>query len=281
MQELSGRTAVVTGGASGIGRAMAERFVAEGMNVVLADIEAETLERTAKELGGEPSVLAVPSDVTDAASIEALRDATVERFGGVHVICNNAGVGGLGNRTWEGQLAGWEWVMGVNFWGVLHGIRAFVPLLVEQDAGHVVNTSSLAGLHGLPGFGPYTASKHAVLAMSEGLQTELALQGSKVRVHVLCPGFLKTGIAGSERNWPAHLGELPPERDDEGAEMLRQMINDLVEAGLPPSAMADELLDAMSEDRFFVTTHQPQAEHLTAARAATVAGTDVTFPDIS
>ena len=208
MVELRNRVAVVTGGVGGIGRALAERFLAEGMSVVLADIEREPLEQVAGELDGD-RVLAVPTDVTDAASVEALRDAALERFGAVHVICNNAGVGGLGHTTWDSPIEAWEWVLGVNLWGVLHGIRTFVPLLVEQDEGRVVNTASLAGLRALPGFGPYAVSKHAVVALSEGMHLELELQGSQVRVHVLCPGFLKTRIAESDRNWPARTRRDP------------------------------------------------------------------------
>jgi len=279
MDELRGQTAVVTGAASGIGRAIAERFLTEGMNLVLADIEEKALDATVKELGANGDVISVPTDVTDPASVEGLRDAALHRFGGVHVICNNAGVGGLGSSTWEGPLAAWEWVLGVNLWGVLHGVRTFVPLLIEQDAGRVVNTASLAGLAALPGMGPYSASKHAVLALSESLQLELVMFGSKVKVHVLCPGFLRTGIADSQRNWPARLGELPA--DTEMTSMLRQMVKDLVDEGLPPAAIADQLLDAMREDRFLVTTHQEQAEALADARREVVGGKEPAMPDIT
>jgi NAD(P)-dependent dehydrogenase (short-subunit alcohol dehydrogenase family) len=278
--ELAGKAAVVTGAASGIGLAIADRFAAEGMTLVVADVERRALEKAAAALSERTEVLAVPTDVTDPAAVEKLRDATVERFGDVHVVCNNAGVGGFGVSTWDGPIEAWEWVLGVNLWGVIHGVRAFVPLMLEQDAGHVVNTASLAGLRALPGFGPYTASKHAVLAISEALHHELAMLGSSVRVHVLCPGFLRTGIADSDRNWPERLGPRPRERTDEMAQSLRQLLHDLVDSGLPPQSLADALIDAMQANRFFVTTHPEVAAALAAQRAAIVDGGEPELPDI-
>jgi NAD(P)-dependent dehydrogenase (short-subunit alcohol dehydrogenase family) len=280
MDELTGRVAVVTGGASGIGRALAERFLREGMRVVLADVEAESLAATAAELATAGDVLAVPTDVTDPAAVERLRDATVEGFGVPFVVCNNAGVGGLGDMVWDGPLATWDWVLGVNVYGVLHGLRAFVPVLLEADAGHVVNTASLAGLQGAPGMGPYCASKHAVVGISESLAHELTLRGSKVRVHVLAPGFLKTAIHESERNWPAHLGP-PPERDADSTQVVKGIIAGLVEGGLPPELLADALLDAMGDGRFFVTTHPERAAEFVELRGATVAGSDPVMTDFN
>ncbi len=280
MDELAGRVAVVTGGASGIGRALAVRFLREGMRVVLADVEEGALRVTAEELAASGEVLAVLTDVTDPAAVERLRDATVERFGVPFVVCNNAGVGGLGDMVWDGPLATWEWVLGVNVFGVLHGLRAFVPLLVEADAGHVVNTASLAGLLGAPGMGPYCTSKHAVLGMSESLQHELTLRGSRVRVHVLAPGFLKTAIHESERNWPVHL-DPPPERDEDVSRGVQGIITALVEGGLPPELLADALLDAMDDGRFFVTTHPERAAEFVERRGATVAGGDPEMTDFS
>ncbi len=280
MDELSGRVAVVTGGASGIGRALAERFLREGMRVVLADVEEGALGATAEALSASGEVLAVATDVTDPAAVERLRDATVERFGVPFVVCNNAGVGGLGDMVWDGPLATWDWVLGVNLYGVLHGIRAFVPLLLDADAGHIVNTASLAALQGAPGMGPYCTSKHAVLGMSESLQHELTLQGSQVRVHVLAPGFLKTGIHESERNWPAHLDPLP-ERDEDTSRVVKGIITGLVEGGLPPELLADALLDAMDDGRFFVTTHPERAAQFMELRGATVAGGDPVMTDFN
>jgi NAD(P)-dependent dehydrogenase (short-subunit alcohol dehydrogenase family) len=280
MDELLGRAAVVTGGASGIGRALAERFLREGMQVVLADVEEGALASTAAELAGLGEVLAVTTDVTDPAAVDELRDATVERFGVPFVVCNNAGVGGFGDFTWEGPLAAWKWILDVNVFGVLHGVRAFVPLLVEADAGHVVNTASLAGLQGAPGMAPYCASKHAVLGMSESLQHELRLRGSQVRVHVLAPGFLRTAIHQSARNWPDHLGP-PPDQESDASQVVQGIVTGLVESGLPPEALADALLRALDDGRFFVTTHPERADQFVELRGATVAGADPVMTDFS
>jgi len=281
VEELTGRIAVVTGAASGIGRVLADRFAAEGMSLVLADIEQAPLDAAVSELGEQTEVLARVTDVTDPAAVEALRDAALERFGTYFVVCNNAGVGGLGDTTWEGPLAGWQWVLGVNLWGVIHGIRAFVPHLVERGEGHVVNTGSLASLGAAPWMGPYVASKHAVLGISEALQLELEMTGSAVRVHVLAPGFLKTGIADSARNFPADLAAeagLDASGDGE-ASPLMGIVRDLVGNGLPPELLADALLDAMGTGRFFVTTHPETADRLGSARAATIDGTAPQFSD--
>jgi NAD(P)-dependent dehydrogenase (short-subunit alcohol dehydrogenase family) len=281
MSDLAGRTAVVTGGASGIGRALAERFVAEGMRLVLADVEEDVLAATAAALGAQGEVLAVPTDVTDPAAVDRLRDATLERFGTPFVVCNNAGVGGLGGFVWEGPLAAWEWVLGVNLFGVLHGIRAFVPLMVEADEGHVVNTGSLASLQAAPGMGPYCASKHAVLGMSESLHHELELSGSKVQVHVLAPGFLRTGIHDSDRNWLDRFGPRPAENTDEMSQAFRKIVADLVEGGLPPEQLAEALIDAMCEGRFFVTTHPEAATTYVDTRSQTVTGANPVMTDFS
>jgi NAD(P)-dependent dehydrogenase (short-subunit alcohol dehydrogenase family) len=226
-------------------------------------------------------VLTVITDVADADAVDALRDAALERFGSVHVVCNNAGVGGFGDMSWEGPLTAWEWVIGVNLWGVVNGVRSFVPHLVENDAGHVVNTGSLASLGAAPGMGPYTATKHAVLALSEALHLELALRESKVKVHVLAPGFLKTGIAQSQRNWPERLGPRPEERDDDEANMFRGIVDELVAGGLPPEQLADALVDAFGDGRFFVTTHPDAASSIVAGRAKTVSGGEPLFSDFT
>jgi NAD(P)-dependent dehydrogenase (short-subunit alcohol dehydrogenase family) len=278
MSEFEGRVAVVTGGASGIGRALADRFLAEGMRVVLGDVQEDALSATAAELSTRGDVLAVTADVTDPAALVHLRDATVEHFGTPFVVCNNAGVGGIGGFAWEGPLEAWQWVLDVNVFGVLHGLRAFMPLLIEADEGHVVNTGSLAGLQAAPSMGPYTASKHAVLAISEGLHHELALTGSKVQVHVLAPGFLRTAIHDSDRNWPERLGPRPEPPGDSGPAM-RGLVAGLVGGGLPPELLAHALVDAMREHRFFVTTHPEAAAAFAAARAETIAGDDPVMPD--
>ena len=279
MEQLDGKVAVVTGAASGIGRAMAERFAAEGMKLVLADVEEDALSAAAKELAdGGAEVLAVPTDVSQAESVDALAARTLQEFGGVHVVCNNAGVGGHGAASWDGPLAEWEWVLGVNLWGVIHGTRAFLPRLLEQDEGHVVNTASAAGLGALPFMGPYSASKHAVVALSEALFHELALRGSNVKVTVLCPGFLNTRIAEFGRNWPDRLGEPPALSDDPGDQFVRDLAIGLVAQGPPPTELADAVVDAIHTRRFMVITDIDLAHKTTAARAGEVEGEDPQLP---
>jgi len=252
VKELAGKVAVVTGAASGIGRALSDAFAAEGMHVVMADIEDDALEVAAKEVGaGGTNVLAVRTDVSNGADVDALAARAVDEFGAFHVVCNNAGVGS-GGTMWELTEADWAWVLGVNLWGVIHGIRAFVPRLVEQNEGHVVNTGSIAGLTSAPMMGPYNASKHAVVTISETLQRELALNGSTVRVSVLCPGFVQTRIAESDRNRPEHLrNPVEPEMSGVGRELMKQ----IVASGLPPGDVARQVVDAVKTDRFYVLPH--------------------------
>lgn len=279
MEELEGKVAVVTGGASGIGRAMADRFAAEGMKLVLADVEEAALAAAAKELAdGGATVAAVPTDVSQQVSVDALAARTLEEFGGVHVVCNNAGVGGHGAPSWEGPVADWEWVIGVNLWGVIHGTRAFLPALVDQDEGHVVNTASGAGLGAIPFMAPYSATKHAVVAMSEALFHELALRGSNVKVTVLCPGFLNTRIAEFGRNWPERLGPPPSLSEDPAAQFIQQFATSAVEGAPQPTGLADSVVDAIRTGRFMVTTDTNLATAATAARAGEVEGNDPQLP---
>ena len=255
MQDLHGKVAVVTGGASGIGYALARRFAAEGARVVIGDVEAAALDRAVSELrdaGAE--VEGIVTDVSDPAQMDALAAATVERFSGVHVFCNNAGVGG-GGLSWEMPLSTWEWVIGVNLWGVIHGVRAFVPLLMQQPEAHIVNTASVAGLVAAPFMGPYNASKHAVVAISETLHHELALSAPHVKVSVLCPGWVNTNIAESARNRPEHLQEgAAPDLD--AVALLRGFLA----GGMPPDEVAAKVLDAMREERFWILTHDEEGD---------------------
>ena len=192
MDQLRDRAAVVTGAASGIGLALSERLLDEGMSVVLADVDPAALDTEVRRLtDAGATVLAVPTDVSDAAAVEDLAATAWSRFGAVHVVCNNAGVG-PGGVAWEIPEQVWRWVIDVDLWGVIHGIRAFVPRLVEQDIGHVVNTASVAGLVGTPGMAPYSAAKHAVVGLSQSLRRDLELAGSAVGVSVLCPGMTRT-----------------------------------------------------------------------------------------
>ena len=203
MQDLRGKVAVITGGASGIGRAVAERAAGEGMKLVLGDIEEGPLKETVDDLTSKGAeALGVVTDVSDAASVRALRDRTLDRFGAVHLVHNNAGIG-LGGPIWEVSEEDWRWILGVNLWGVIHGVATFVPVLMEQGEGHVVNTASIAGLIAAPFLGPYNATKQAVVAISETLFKDLQAVGAPIGVSVLCPGFVQTRIAESERNRPS------------------------------------------------------------------------------
>jgi len=254
MQELKGKVAVVTGAASGIGNAVATRLAAEGMKVVLADIEEGPLSDAEKKLtDAGATVLAVPTDVTKGDQVDALAAKTFERFDTVHVVHNNAGVA-TGGPMWTLTEADWQWVLGVNLWGVIHGVRAFVPRLVEQGEGHVVNTASMAGLTSVPMMGPYNVSKHGVVTLSETLANELALHGSPVKVSVLCPGWVQTRIHEADRNRPAEL-ESRDEANVQMAEMGREMIGSLIASGIPPSDVADQVLDAIREETFYILTH--------------------------
>ncbi len=224
MQDFTGKVAVVTGGASGIGRGLARQFAAEGMRVMVGDVETDALETAVTDLATSGAeVEGVVTDVSDAAQVQALADAAIARFGAVDLVCNNAGVGG-GGLSWELPLSTWEWVLGVNMWGVINGLRSFVPLLVQRPEAHIVNTASVAGLVAAPFMGPYNASKHAVVAISETLHHELAMHAPHVKVSVLCPGWVNTNIADSSRNRPSRLRGEPAVEEGGGAEILRQFL---------------------------------------------------------
>ncbi len=253
MKEFDGRTAVITGGASGIGRALADRFAEARMNVVLADIEEDALMRAVNELEQrQVRVLGVVTDTMRRQSIENLLETTLAEFGKVHVLCNNAGVantgGGVGQAVWETPQADWDWVMGVNFNGVLYGIQTFVPHMLEHgEPGHVVNTASLAGL--LPTGGPYGVSKHAVLALTEGLHRDLAQRGAAIGASVLCPGFVDTNIFDAERNRPDGMGggEIDP--------MAAAIGKALLAGGKQPAEIAESVFQAIREERCYILPH--------------------------
>jgi len=253
MQQLQGRVAVVTGAASGIGRALSRAFGAEGMCVVLADVDAAALEETACDLAASGvEALAVRTDVSKAGDVRDLADRALERFGAVHVVCNNAGVftGGL---TWETPVEDYDWLLGVNLWGVIHGIRTFVPILLAQAArgeeGHVVNTASMAALVSLPYAGLYGLSKHAVLALSESLFHELALSGTCVGVSVLCPEAVATRIAEAERNRP---GGAADEAGSPARALVGAALRDATKQGISPEVIAARVLEAIRTRRFYV-----------------------------
>lgn len=256
MQDFEGKVAVVTGGASGIGLALARRFAGAGMKVVLGDVEAPALDGAVARLRSDGAeVVGVVTDVSDGAQVQALADRAVAEFGAIHVACNNAGVGG-GGLSWEEPLSTWQWVLGVNLWGVIHGVHSFVPVLMRQECGHIVNTASVAGLTAAPFMGPYNASKHAVVAISETLHHELAMAAPHVKVSVLCPGWVNTNIADSARNRPPALTVEGADPAGAGAELLRGFL----EQGMAPDDVAAKVLDAIVDEQFWVLTHDDEAD---------------------
>jgi NAD(P)-dependent dehydrogenase (short-subunit alcohol dehydrogenase family) len=262
VKEFKDRVAVVTGAASGIGRAMADRFAAEGMKVVLADIEREALARTEGEMKAKgATVLAVRTDVSKAADVEALARKTTDAFGAVHVVCNNAGVV-VGGMSWERTVADWEWGLGVNLWGVLHGIRVFVPIMLGQGTeGHIVNTASMAGLVSVPLMSVYNVTKHAIVTLSEAMHHELKLAGGKVKVSVLCPGWFNTQLMDSDRNRPPELlNKADQEVDSPATEAFQQAVRQLVITGLTAEHVADHVLNAIREEKLYILTHPDMKE---------------------
>jgi NAD(P)-dependent dehydrogenase (short-subunit alcohol dehydrogenase family) len=245
--ELQGKTAVITGGASGIGLATAKQLAASGVQLVLGDIEDAVLQSAVEELRSDGAkVIGVQGDVSSEADVVAMRDAALAEFGAVHIVFNNAGVGG-------GMAIGtpkkvWDWVLDVNLGGVINGVNAFVPLFLEQNEGHVVNTASESGLVGSAGSGPYCASKFAVVGLSEALFQELAIYDKNVHVTVLCPNFVRTRINESQRNMPR---DLVSSDDNPLATMAKKIADDLVNAGIDPAEVARAVQDAIVNNKFW------------------------------
>jgi len=255
MKELKGKVAVITGAASGIGRGIAERCVNEGMKTVLADIDDADLakaETELKTLGG--TVLSVRTDVSKRADVEQLARQTLDAFGQVHLLFNNAGVG-AGGSPWEATWNDWEWVIGVNLWGVIHGVKVFTPLMLAQNVEcHMVNTASAAGLVVGGASAPYSATKHAVVALSESLYLTLQRRSALVKVSVLCPGLVRTNIINSEHHRPAGLQNEPVEMTPEMRAGLN-LFKAAIEAAMPPLRVADMVFDAIRTGQFYVLTH--------------------------
>ena len=251
MKMLEGKVAAVTGAASGLGRAMALAFAGEGMHAALADVDEPGLKSTLNEVQSRGvRAFAMRVDVSRYQEVESFCSKAIAQFGAMHVVCNNAGVSPLG-AVWENTLADWQWILGVNLWGVIHGVRAFVPRLLAQGEGHVVNTASVAGLISPPGMGAYNVTKHAVVALSESLYHDLRLRGSPVGVSVLCPAYVPTGIADSERNRPREL--LNPAKSSSKEET---MLKKAVASGkLSADDVARAVVAAVKEERFYVLTH--------------------------
>lgn len=255
MRDLENKTAVVTGAASGMGLAFAECFGREGMNVVLADIEERALRAAAARVEATgATALPVVTDVSDAASMDHLAEATRGAFGAAHVVCPNAGVSAPVGPMDTLTLNDWTWTLGVNLWGVIHGIRVFLPGLKAQDEGHIVVTASVAGLTSYPYLGPYNASKHAAATIAETLFAELAEAGSKVGVSCLCPGAVATNIGGSERNRPKEL--VNESSDPEAQTDMSEFTKTFEGFAKTPADVAERVLDAVVNDRFWVETDE-------------------------
>ena len=257
MQDFAGRTAVITGAASGFGREFARLARSLGMRLVLADIDASSLEPLVTELGGKPNVIGVPTDVSDALQVRDLAACTQREFGATHLLFNNAGVGS-GGYVWEHTERDWQWVLGVNLMGVVHGLQSFVPPMLESsrvgEPAHIVNTASVAGWLSAPLMGIYNVSKHAVVTLTETLHQDLRLAGSKIGVTLLSPAFAPTGIDQSERNRPARWASDAPLSASQRAAQA-QSAKAIASGRIGAAEVARMTFDAVRAERFYVFTH--------------------------
>lgn len=265
MKEFAGKVAVVTGAASGMGRAFAQRFAREGMRVVLADIEEPALAQAVAEMkAAGHDVMGVRTDVASAASVEALAQRTLAAYGRVHLLCNNAGVEGyMEGPLWEATAKDWQWTFGVNFWGVVHGVQSFLPVMLAQgEEGHVVNTASATGV--VLANNMYGITKHAVVALSEALYAQLRQRQAKVGVTVLCPGMVQTRIFQGQRNRPPELQNEPdPQREAAGAE-ARRVLTERLQGAKQPWEVAEMVVRAVRDGQFYVLTDHDWDEGIRA-----------------
>ena len=277
MQDFAGKVAVITGAASGIGRALTEKCIAEGMHVVMADIEEAVLEQAAAELKATTNnqVLPIVTNVAIETELRKVCDEAVESLGGVHLLFNNAGVGGGGN-AWTATQKDWDWVLGVNLWSVIYGLRVFIPQMISQDEPcHIVNTASVAGLIGGSTNALYSVTKHGVVALTENLYVDLQAEGTQIGCSVLCPGFVNTNIFDSGRNRPSELANdqepqaLTPE-DEERIAMFREILRQ----GMQPAEIADIVFDSIRDNRLYILTHDHFGEMIKARAESIVSGTN-------
>lgn len=258
MKSFQDKVAVITGGAEGIGKALAAKAAEEGMKLVLADLNAESLEKTAAEFrAGGTAVETMQLDVSKAEQVEALAEKAYSTFGGVHFLANNAGIG-TGNTAWETSLREWEWVLGVNLYGVIHGLRSFVPrMLAGGEEGHIVNTASAAGLVTAPSVAAYNVSKFAVVTLTESMHHDLTIRRAKIKAHVLCPAWVQTRIHDSTRYLPSEEERnAAAQTTDPVLAQIRSTIAKAVETGISPASVADQVFEAMRNDQFYIITHE-------------------------
>ena len=264
MREFKNKIAVITGSASGIGRGLAEKCIQEGMKVVLADIEKPALEQTKKELMAKgDNILAVQTDVSKESDMEELAKKTMEKFGAVHLLFNNAGIVCVGSPVWEMTRLDWQWIIGVNIWGVIYGLKVFIPIMLQQDSDcHIVNTASIAGLSTVPD-APYAMTKHGIVGLTEALHLQLRQIDAKIRVSVLCPGLIRTRIFHSDRNRPAELqnqslNQTSPPKQKAAIERVIEM----QETAMTPVQLADKVLKAIKEETFYIFSEDRYRENV-------------------
>jgi NAD(P)-dependent dehydrogenase (short-subunit alcohol dehydrogenase family) len=267
MKDFKGKVAVITGAASGIGYGLAERCAQEGMKVVLAGINEDTLKRAEKEIKKTgATTLVVKTDVSKAGDVENLAKKTIDTFGAVHLLFNNAGIG-IYSTVWETTLADWEWDLGVKLWGVIYGVHFFVPVMIEQDTEcHIVNTSGGGGLIAAP-YSPYAVANHGVTVLSEMLYRELIQKGYNIGVSVLCPGFVRTRTLDSERNRPAKLKNPPAKATaDPTIRAMLEWYRQSIEDGMLPKKVAEITFDAIKEKKFYILPNAESIKPLIQAR---------------
>ena len=277
MKEFKGKTVVVTGAASGIGYALAERFAQEKMNVVLADIEQDALDAAVTKISNlDVEAVGIAVDVMDKNSVQSLTKQSIDAFGNIHILCNNAGVAppAIDEAIWDHDMSDWDWVMGVNFYGVLYGIQSFLPhMIAHQEEGHVLNTVSMAGILGLEG--SYGVSKFAALSLSEGLFQSLKKINSKIGASVLCPGFVATNIIDSQRNRPEHLAS-----DKKSNFLLKQLASSVLKRGKKPDEIATRAIEAIQANNFYILPHPVYDERVKDRYERILARTEPEILDI-